>query len=154
MFNSSDFQNGSQAQAVIKSPFYDADLLAAVLGERVHQAHRFTVRPPHIQFHSPAKPPTGTNGLGVKPQASREHEASRNATKQISEIDDSEKDTSKPRYYFQPSQPDFYNIERFQYPSSGELVPVAKSLGKPRQDEKLRLPIPSEDACLPVSSSK
>ncbi|XP_065058983.1 protein TALPID3-like isoform X3 [Rhopilema esculentum] len=143
----------TNAQAVVKPPFYDADLLAAVLGERVYQAHRSTVRPPHIQFHSPAKPPTGTNGLGVKPQVSREHEASRKATKQIGEIDDTEKDTSKPKYYFQPTEPDFYNIERFQYPSSGELVPVARSLGKPRQDEKLRLPIPSEDARLPVSST-
>ena len=47
------------------------------------------------------------------------------------------------KYYFQPTMNHSEMAKNIVLPSTGELVPVAVPLGKPRQDPTLRMPIPS-----------
>ena len=135
-------QLGDQLQDAIRPSSYDLDLLAAIFGERVYDHHRSTVRPPHIQFHSPSK----LSSVPSRPQYTQQPEDVRRAASPVYETKDEgdAKGEKQTKYYFQPS--DFHygdDTTQIQYPSSGELVPVAQPLGKPRQDSKFRLAIPS-----------
>ena len=106
-----------------------------MIGEQLYKPHRSTVRPPYIQFQSPPK--TLPRDGAKKKQLIKQEE-----TPKL--VHSKQNDFKSPKYYFQPTNPVFPEASNStQYPARGELVPVAKSLGKPRQDERLRLPIPS-----------
>ena len=137
-------QLSNQLKDAIIPSSYDRDLLAAIFGERVHDHHRSTVRPPHIQFHSPNK----LSSAPSRPQYIQEPEDVHRATSPVYETKDEgdAKGEKQTKYYFQPSDPHYSDeTAQIQYPSSGELVPVAQPLGKPRQDSKFRLAIPSTE---------
>lgn len=112
-------------------------MLASIFGEQFHKPRRSTVRPPFIQFHSPPKT-LPKNEREAKQLAQQEGAPELNLSKK--------RERKPPKYYFQPGEPLFPEpSDDFRYPARGELVPVAKSLGRPRQDDRFRLPIPSEE---------
>ena len=121
-----------------KPPQHNPALLASLISQQLHKPHRTTIRPSYIQFHSPSK-------------ATPKSERPTNQPSQQGETPDfdppSRMDAKQPKYYFQPMDPQFPEPSEIHlYPARGELVPVARALGRPRQDERFRLPIPSEGA--------
>eukprot|EP00794_Sanderia_malayensis_P020450 gene20450-22466_t len=156
---------GEKVQEVESKPLYklfqpsqfDEELLARVYGRpsTAPISHRSTIRPAHIQFHHPATQKRAAKDIDAtqRPGNIKLRDMPRQRDDDVEETKHQSDHTTqkdKSKYYFQPSEPKFSRdcgMVRTEdcYPSAGDLVPVAVSLGQPRQDCSLRFAIPSED---------